>query len=116
MIVNKTLCKLSGVTRDAYMVITINILVGKKMIQMDIVIDLTPAQIGMFIAFSIAGIGIGMAMKRRAMRKKQRKVEQDVKEHDIKKDVEHQKPQPEQQDEHDVDALLRDLKDKSEDK
>ena len=32
MVVNKTLCKLSGVTRDAYMVITINILVGKKMI------------------------------------------------------------------------------------
>ena len=32
MIVNKTLGKLSGVTRDAIMAITINILVGKKMI------------------------------------------------------------------------------------
>ena len=85
---------------------------------MDFVIDLTPAQIGMFIAFSVAGIGIGMAMKRRAMRKKQRKVEQDVKEHDIKKDVEHQKPAQDKihEGEHDVDALLKDLKDKSEDK
>jgi len=30
MQLNKTCCKLSCVTRDAYMVITINILVGKK--------------------------------------------------------------------------------------
>ena len=46
---------------------------------MDISMDLTPAQIGMFIAFSIMIVGLGMAVKRRAMRKKQRKVEQDVK-------------------------------------
>ena len=30
MIVNKTLCKISGITRDAYSCISINILVGKK--------------------------------------------------------------------------------------
>ena len=79
---------------------------------MDISIDLTPAQIGMFIAFSIAIVGLGMAMKRRAMRKKQKAVEQDVKEHDIKKNVEHQEPTQDKIDEgkHDVDALLDSLK------
>ena len=79
---------------------------------MDISIDLTPAQIGMFIAFSIAIVGLGMAMKRRAMRKKQKAVEQDVKDHDIKKNVEHPEPTQDKihEGKHDVDALLDSLK------
>ena len=94
---------------------------------MDISIDLTPAQIGMFIAFSIMIVGLGMAVKRRAMRKKQKQVKSEVEEYEFKsnpetlapeKVVKQQETEPEPDDEvkpkHDVDALLDSLKKDSE--
>ena len=93
---------------------------------MDIVIDLAPAQIGMFVAFTIAMVGIGMACKRRAMRKKkEQKVKREVEEHEFKEKPETSAPervvkeqpsegQPKNKPDVDVDALLKDLKEKSE--
>ena len=94
---------------------------------MDFVIDLSPAQIGMFLAFSITTVGIGMALKRRAMRKKQQNVKQDVEEYEFKSNPETLAPerveknpqdteQPKDNQNVDDDALLKDLKDKREDK
>ncbi|MAF36959.1 hypothetical protein CL622_07620 [archaeon] len=80
-------------------------------------IELTAAEVGMFVAFTIAIVGIGMGIRLRAMRKRQNKVQQDVETHDTKQDVEPQqskeKPtetESEKKPEHDVDAMLEDLK------
>lgn len=89
--------------------------------------NLTPAEIGMFIAFSIGVVGLGMAMRLRAMRKKQKHVKAEVEEYEFKsnpetlapeKVVKQQETEPELDDEvtpkHDVDALLDSLKKDSE--
>ena len=40
---------------------------------------ITAAEIGMFVAFAVSGVGIGLAIRKRAIRKKQKRIAQDIK-------------------------------------
>ena len=89
-------------------------------------IELTALEAGSLVIFTVSIVGIVMALKRRARRNKQKNVKQDVEEYEFKSnpetlapervrketesepDEEHGKPK------HDVDALLRDLKNETE--
>ena len=40
---------------------------------------ITAAEVGMFVAFAVSGVGIGLAIRKRAIRKKQKRIAQDIK-------------------------------------
>ena len=87
---------------------------------------ITAAEIGMFVAFTVSGVGIGLEIRKRAIRKKQKRIAQEIKQSEqISKLTEKQTPEPEPQEtqspqtetptEHiDTDALLDEIKDDSE--
>ena len=80
----------------------------------------------MFVAFTVSGVGIGLAIRKRAIRKKQKRMAQDIKQSEqISKLTEKQTPEPEPQETQspstetptgfiDTDALLDEIKDDSE--
>ena len=81
---------------------------------------ITAAEAGIFVAFSITVIGIGMAIRKRAMRNKQKRLEQDLSRSETEKQIrepepqETQNPQTETPDQLDTDALLDSLRDDTE--
>ena len=90
-------------------------------------IELTALEAGSLVFFSIAIVGMVMALRLRSRRKKKRQVKQDVEEYEFKTNPETLAPEkvlkkPEQSEpsqepekpKHDVDALLDDLKKDSE--
>ena len=81
---------------------------------------ITAAEAGIFVAFSITVIGIGMAIRKRAMRNKQKRLEQELSRSETEKQIrepepqETQNPQTETPDQIDTDALLDSLRDDTE--
>ncbi|SVA39076.1 uncharacterized protein METZ01_LOCUS91930 [marine metagenome] len=87
---------------------------------------ITAAEAGIFIAFSVTVIGIGMAIRKRAIRNKQKRIEQDVRQSEqigklTRKETHEPEPQETQSpstetptENIDTDALLDSLKDDTE--
>ena len=88
-------------------------------------IELTALEAGTLVFFSIAILGMVMALRLRTIRKKNKEIKKDkdwkeskaktVEEYELKTNAEQTKPNPEQTKPNepiDTDALLRDLKDK----